>query len=58
MSVPSERTGRGNWAQEYIAIDVSELEPGNYSVQVALRDNNSGASISRSVSVDLYEKKR
>jgi len=36
VSVPSERTGRGT-GQEYIAIDVSELEPGNYSVQVALR---------------------
>jgi hypothetical protein len=56
IAVPSVRTGKENWSQEHMALDVSELEPGTYSVQVTLKDHVAGTSVSRSVPVEIYEK--
>jgi hypothetical protein len=56
VTVPSVRTGQEPWSQEHIALDVSELEPGTYRVQVTLKDNVAGTSASRSVPVEIYEK--
>jgi hypothetical protein len=56
IAVPSERTGRENWSSEHMALDVSELEPGKYSMQVTLKDRIAGTSVSRSVAVEIYEK--
>jgi tetratricopeptide (TPR) repeat protein len=56
IAVPSERTGKENWSQEHMALDVSELEAGTYNVQVTLKDRVSGTSVTRSVPVEIYEK--
>ncbi len=56
IAVPSERTGKENWSPEHMALDVSELEPGKYNVQVTLKDRVAGTSVSRSVAVEIYEK--
>ena len=56
ISVPSERTGKENWSPEHMALDVSELEPGKYNVQVTVKDRVAGTSVSRSVAVEIYEK--
>ena len=56
IAVPSERTGREDWSPEHMALDVSELEPGKYNVQVTLKDHVAGTSVSRSVAAEIYEK--
>lgn len=56
VTVPSNRTGNDDWSPEHIALDVSELEAGKYDLWVTLKDRVAGTSVSRSVSVDLYEK--
>jgi hypothetical protein len=56
IAVPSERTGKENWSPEHMALDVSELEPGRYNVQVTLKDHVAGTSVSRSVAAEIYEK--
>jgi hypothetical protein len=56
IAVPSKRIGKADWSTEHMALDVSELEPGKYNLQVTLTDHVSGGSVSRTVSVDLYEK--
>jgi hypothetical protein len=39
-----------------MALDVSELQPGKYDVQVTLKDHIAGTSVSRSVAAEIYEK--
>ncbi len=56
IAVPSERTGKEDWSPEHMALDVSELEQGNYNLQVTLKDRVTGRSVSRSVGVEIYEK--
>ena len=56
IAVPAERTGKENWSREHMALDVSELEPGKYNVQVTVKDRIAGTSASRSVAVEIYEK--
>jgi tetratricopeptide (TPR) repeat protein len=56
IAVPSERSGKENWSPEHMALDVSELEPGKYNVQVTLKDRVAGTSVSRSIAVEIYEK--
>jgi hypothetical protein len=57
ITVPSERTGNENWSPEYIAIDVSELEPGKYQLQVKLTDNVARKSVFRSIKADIYQRR-
>jgi hypothetical protein len=56
IAVPSERTGKDDWSPEHMALDVSELEAGKYNLQVTLKDHIAGKSVSRSVTVEIYEK--
>jgi hypothetical protein len=56
IAVPSERTGKEDWSQEHMALDVSELEAGKYNLQVTMKDHIAGKSVSRSVAVEIYEK--
>ena len=55
IAVPSERTGSEDWSPEYIAIDVSGLEPGKYQLQVTLTDNVEKKSVQRSVATTIYQ---
>lgn len=56
ITVPSERAGNEEWSPEYIAIDVSELEPGKYQLQVRLMDNVARKSVVRSITADIYQR--
>jgi hypothetical protein len=53
--VPTERVGNADWSAEHLDLDVSELEPGKYELHVKVTDNLTKASVSRSLSVELYQ---
>lgn len=55
IAVPSERSGSEDWSPEYIAIDVSSLEPGKYQLQVKLTDNVAKKSVLRSLEATIYQ---
>jgi GWxTD domain-containing protein len=53
--VPTERVGNENWSAEHVDLDVSELEPGKYELHVKVTDNLTKTSVSRSLSVEIYQ---
>jgi GWxTD domain-containing protein len=55
ITVPSEREGNEDWSPEYVAIDVSELEPGKYQLQVKLTDKVAKKSVLRSITATVYQ---
>jgi tetratricopeptide (TPR) repeat protein len=57
ITVPSERSGNEDWSREYVAIDVSELEPGRYQLQVKLTDHVAKKSVLRSITADIYQRR-
>ena len=57
ITIPSERVGSEDWSPEYVAIDVSELEPGKYQLQVKLTDNVARKSVLRSITADIYQRR-
>ncbi len=57
ITVPSERAGNEEWSPEYVAIDVSGLEPGKYQLQVKLTDNVARRSVLRSIQADIYQRR-
>ena len=57
VTVPSERSGTTDWSPEYVAIDVSDLEPGRYQLQVTLTDNVARKSVLRSITADIYQRR-
>jgi len=57
ITVPSERSGSDDWSPEYVAIDVSDVEPGKYQLQVKLTDNVARKSVLRSITADIYQRR-
>jgi len=57
ITVPSERAGNEDWSPEYVAIDVSDVEPGKYRLQVKLTDNVARKSVLRSITADIYQRR-
>jgi len=57
ITVPSERSGNEDWSPEYVAIDVGELEPGKYQLQVKLTDNVARKSVLRSITATIYQRR-
>jgi hypothetical protein len=55
ITVPTERVGRDDWSAEHVDLDVSELEPGKYELHVKVTDKLTKASVSRSLSVEIYQ---
>jgi GWxTD domain-containing protein len=55
IAIHSAREGTQDWAAEHIALDVSDLEPGKYELEVTATDNLTKASVSRKQEVQIYK---
>jgi GWxTD domain-containing protein len=55
ITVRSPRQGTGEWSQENVALDVHQLERGQYDLRVRLTDVLRHTTASRSVRLELYE---
>ncbi|MCX6143296.1 MAG: GWxTD domain-containing protein [Ignavibacteriales bacterium] len=55
ITVPTERVGNEDWSAEHVDLDVSELEAGKYELHVKVTDNLTKTSVSRSLSVEIYQ---
>ena len=55
ITVRSPRQGTGEWSQENVALDVHQLEPGQYDLHVRLTDVVQHTTVSRSIRLELYE---
>ena len=55
ITVRSPRQGNDDWSGENVALDVQQLEPGQYDLRVRLTDNVRHTSVSRSIRLELFE---
>ncbi len=55
ITVRSPRQGNEDWSQEQVALDVHQLEPGQYTLHVRLTDLVRQSTASRSMKLELYE---
>ena len=54
ISIQSERESSGEFSIEYLALDVKNLQKGDYELNISVRDELSGKTIYRQTNLTLY----
>jgi hypothetical protein len=54
ISIQSERESNGEFSNEYLALDVSNLQSGSYELTISIKDELSGNESTRKTSLTLY----
>ena len=54
ISIQSERVNAGEYSMEYLALDVKNLQSGNYELNISVKDELSGKKIDRQSKLTLY----
>ena len=53
VTIRTDRKGDDEFSVEYLAIDVSKVEPGDYELSVKVRDKHTGETVKRTKRITL-----